>query len=349
MQHLATKVSAGFNEPANHELSSQDIFISDEIKTDKYFSNNLATKSITKVSDNFVCLCCDYTTSYKSNWRKHIQTDKHLSNMEPKNVLKVSEKYFCTGCGKGYTDRTGLWRHKKGCIELLNIPIYIPDENTVVKSEAEITQMTTLFLDSVKQNQEILMQNQEFQKKLFEMMKDNIGTINSHNTNTITTNNNTKFNLNFFLNETCKDAMNLSEFVDNLQVTLADLENVGRLGYAEGISRIFTNGLKELDISRRPIHCSDLKREVVYVKNENKWMKETDQLRRAIKLITNKNIKLIPQWKAANPGHHQYHDKRNDEYLKIMYESMGPTDELEEKKSFGKIISNLAKYTTITK
>jgi hypothetical protein len=121
------------------------------------------------------------------------------------------------------------------------------------------------------------------------------------------------------------------------------------LGYEEGISRIFTNGLKALDVSRRPIHCSDVKREVVYVKNANIWLKETDQLRKAIKLITNKNIKLIPKWKEANPGHHLYHNKRNDDYLKIMYESMGPTDEAEEKKSFGKIISNLAKETVILK
>jgi len=365
MQHLATKVAKKYEcEYCDYSTSHKQHF-EKHFETNKHKINALATKSITEVLKKYECPECDYVTSQKYNWEKHLQTEKHLSNIATKSVKKVVKKCKCCMCGKDYTDRSGLWRHKKSCtgagidtsidissmdLELLNIPFYIPDENTVVKSEAEITQMTTLFLDSVKQNQEILMQNQEFQKKLFEMMKDNIGTINSHNTNTITTNNNnTKFNLNFFLNETCKDAMNLSEFVDNLQVTLADLENVGRLGYAEGISRIFTNGLKELDISRRPIHCSDLKREVVYVKNENKWMKETDQLRRAIKLITNKNIKLIPQWKAANPGHHQYHDKRNDEYLKIMYESMGPTDELEEKKSFGKIISNLAKYTTITK
>jgi hypothetical protein len=202
-------------------------------------------------------------------------------------------------------------------------------------------------MESVKQNQEILLQNQEFQKKMFELMKDTCGTINSNNT--ITTNNKQKFNINFFLNETCKDAMNLSEFVDSLKITLTDLENVGKLGYTEGISRIFTKGLKELEVHKRPIHCSDLKREIVYVKNANKWEKEGDQLKRAIKQITNKNIKLIPKWKEENPDHHQYHNKRNDDYLKIMYESMGPTDKLEEEKTFGKIITNLAKETFIVK
>jgi flagellar motility protein MotE (MotC chaperone) len=193
---------------------------------------------------------------------------------------------------------------------------------------------------------ELIKQNQEFQKKMFELMKDSGGVINSNNI--ITTNNN-KFNLNFFLNETCKDAMNLSEFVDSLQITLADLENVGKLGYAEGISRIFTKGLKELEVHKRPIHCSDLKRETVYIKNENKWEKERDQLKKAIKQITNKNIRLIPKWKEDNPGHQDYHNNKNDEYLKIMYESMGPTDEVEESKSFARIISNLAKETIIVK
>jgi hypothetical protein len=263
---------------------------------------------------------------------------------------KVAGKFVCI-CGNIYKDRSGLWRHKNNCkkspeLDLDNTKSFpTPPEIHSTQTDADISKMTALFMESVKQNQEILLQNQEFQKKMFDMMKDNIGTINSNNT--ITTNNNTKFNLNFFLNETCKDAMNLSDFVDSLQITLADLENVGKLGYAEGISRIFTRGLKQLEVNKRPIHCSDLKRETVYVKNDNKWEKEGDQLKKAIKQITNKNIKLIPKWKEENPGHQQYHNNKNDEYLKIMYESMGPADELEEQKSFGKIITNLAKETVI--
>ena len=323
-----------------------------------------------KVLPTYVCELCDYKTSDKSNLTKHFKTIKHKSSTfeqkstekvlettysdicyipsSEKNILEniietenivlntlnqstfsVEQKYYCDICNKLYKGRSGLWQHKKKCK---------PDSadtsiQQIKGSEADILHMTTLFLESIKQNQEVLLQNHDFQKKMFEMMKDSVGTINSNNSNysNNTTNNNNKFNLNFFLNETCKDAMNLSEFVDTLQITLADLENVGKLGYTEGISRIFTNGLKALDISKRPIHCSDVKREVVYVKNNNIWVKEIDQLQKAIKLITNKNIKLIPKWKEANPGHHLYHNKRNDDYLKIMYESMGPTDEMEEK------------------
>jgi hypothetical protein len=256
---------------------------------------------------------------------------------------ETDNKLACKYCSKVYKSRNGLWYHQKKCEKPApKVHLFAP---FAPFSENDTSTVTNIILNMFKQNQ-------DFQKDILDVIKDSALSNNSNNvimTNTTNNTNNTKFNLNFFLNETCKDAMNLSEFVDTLQITLADLENVGKLGYEEGISRIFTNGLKALDISKRPIHCSDVKREVVYVKNNNIWVKEIDQLRKAIKLITNKNIKLIPKWKEANPGHHLYHNKRNDEYLKIMYESMGPTDEVEEKKSFGKIITNLAKETVILK
>ena len=297
----------------------------------------MATKKSQKLAELFCCDSCDYSCCKKSDFAKHLQTKKHGCNKSVTNVTEKVAGLFGCICGNKYNNRTSLWRHKKSCKKSPNLNSNSIDEDA-----------TALFIETVKQNQEIIMQNQEFQKKMFELMKESCGTINSNNTIT-TTNNNNKFNLNFFLNETCKDAMNLSEFVDSLKITLTDLENVGKLGYTEGISRIFTKGLKELEFNKRPIHCSDLKRETVYVKNENKWEKEGDQLRKAIKQITNKNIKLIPKWKEENPGHQQYHNKKNDEYLKIMYESMGPADELEETKTFAKIITNLAKETTITR
>ena len=295
---------------------------------------------VAKTVSLFKCVHCDYNTSRKSNYDKHLSTGKHyiqsaITTSATQQATK-QQPLSCEKCHKCYLNRTGLWRHKKKCCYFSNNPddsLHINPSPTSLDKD-----MMLMFFK----------QNQEFQKNVFEFMKDNIGPTQNnttHNTNS----NNTKFNLNFFLNETCKDAMNLSDFVNSLQITLADLENVGKLGYTEGISRIFTNGLKELEVSKRPIHCSDLKREVVYVKNENKWEKENNHLKKAIKQITNKNIKLIPKWKEENPGHQQYHNKRNDDYLKIMYESMGPTDELEEKKIYSKIITNLAKETVISK
>ena len=347
---------------------------------------NMLTKIPRIFQPNFFCEKCDYNTSSKGDFKKHLQTKKHffgicqhLSTQKlqkktddsetpnssydiscndyiiheessddnkklqklqiytkklqktPKNSNEDQQtqdtletyKFICE-CGKSYKERTGLWKHRKAC-----------------KSENDVVQLTAMFLESMNKNH-------EFQKQIFDMMKDNVGVKNNHSNNVTTTNNN-KFNLNFFLNETCKDAMNLSDFVNSLQITITDLENIGKLGYTEGISRIFTNGLKELDVSKRPIHCSDLKRETVYVKNENKWEKEADHLKKAIKQITNKNIRLIPKWKEENPGHQEYHNKKNDEYLKIMYESMGPTDADEENNYYKKILTNLAKETIIMK
>jgi len=326
-------------------------------------ANNWLTWENPKTDDSdkkYYCKDCDYYTNNKKDLKKHIETIKHKKIVvsqnlpihneilhKPQKYLKdVQHKYECL-CGNVYSHVSSLCKHKKKCKINSNDN---SDELLIKESETtdptDIKNLTKLFMET-------LTKNQEFQKQMFDMMKETIQTTTNTNiNNTImnnNSNNNNKFNMNFFLNETCKDAMNLSEFVESLHITVDDLENVGKLGYTEGISRIFTNGLKALDVSKRPIHCSDVKREVVYVKNDNMWVKETDQLRKAIKLITNKNIKLIPKWKEANPGHHLYHNKRNDDYLKIMYESMGPTDEAEEKKFFSKIISNLAKETVIHK
>jgi hypothetical protein len=314
------------------------------INTEKHILKN----DKLKVSKKYTCASCDYITIDKNKWEKHIKTDNHFMKND---VVKVLEKYTCSCCDYMTRYKSNWQRHivtEKHLYKSDLSKVSTPEEKEVTPishhntSETDILKITTMFIETMKKNQ-------DFQKEILGVIKESTSNNNSHNTITTNSNNTNKFNLNFFLNETCKDAMNLSEFVESLKITLNDLENVGKLGYTEGISRIFTKGLKELDVNKRPIHCSDLKRETVYVKNANKWEKEGDQLKRAIKQITNKNIKLIPKWKEENPGHHQYHNNKNDDYLKIMYESMGPTDELEEEKTFGKIITNLAKETVILK
>ena len=143
--------------------------------------------------------------------------------------------------------------------------------------------------------------------------------------------------------------MNITDFVNSLQIQFSDIEKVGELGYAEGISRIFMKGLKELDVCKRPVHCTDLKREIMHIKNNNKWEKEISLLQKAIKIITNNNINKITDWKNAHPGCTDGENKLNDKYCKIMYESMGPIDEEQEQKDFSKIIRNIAKCTVIEK
>ncbi len=188
----------------------------------------------------------------------------------------------------------------------------------------------------IDQNKQMLEQN----KHMMEIAK------NSGN------NNNNNFNLNFFLNETCKNAMNIMDFVSQLQVGIKELEDTGRLGFAEGISKIFINGLKQIDVSDRPIHCSDSKREVVYIKDKNQWSKETEEkliLTNAIKQVAHKNMKQISEWTKTHPEFNDSTSKQNDKYLKIVCESMSGSSQEEANKNYNKIIKNIVKETIIDK
>ena len=179
------------------------------------------------------------------------------------------------------------------------------------------------------------------------------GNNSSHSHNTTNTNSHNKtFNLSFYLNETCKDAMNLQDFIKTLQLNTGDLERVGELGYTEGISRMFLKGLNDLDATKRPIHCSDLKREIIHIKDNDTWEQDNanrDKLRKAISDISNKNIMLLDDWQKENPGYDRYDSKKNDIYLKIMVESMGPDGNEASDKAFRKIIKRVATSTIICK
>jgi hypothetical protein len=202
--------------------------------------------------------------------------------------------------------------------------------------------------DSELQNR-LLEQNAEHQKQIIELASKQISNtnINSHNTT-----NNSQFNLNFFLNETCKDAMNIADFVNSLQVQIADLEKTGKLGYVEGISGILLRGLRELDYTMRPIHCTDLKRETVYVKDENSWEKDDDEkakLKLAIQRIARKNLRTLPKWQQENPDFRILDTKENDAYMKIALNSMGGQTDTEHEKYVEKIMRNVLKEVVIEK
>jgi hypothetical protein len=272
-------------------------------------------------------------------------TGKH--NNDNKNNKKVAKSsHDCDICNKKFNDRAGLWRHKKKCVEGSS---HMNDDEQI---------QTNLILELVKQNQEfkellIQQSNQllEQNKTMIEVAKNSQinNTINNNNTNN---SHNKTFNLQVFLNETCKDAMNIKDFIQSLELTLTDLEKVGELGYAEGISRMFIKGLNSLDITKRPIHCSDVKREIMHIKHEDKWEKDNanqDKLKNIIKQLTHKNIMMLDDWKKANPGCTAYDSKKYDRYLKLTLESMGPTDDDAEKRDFNKIIRRVAENTTIDK
>ena len=295
-------------------------------------------EKVANVGDFFECKLCDYVTSKKYNYDKHVFTAKHLKIANGDvGDKKVAKKYKCTNCEKSYISHNGIWLHKKKCIPSQHQPHHV--SSTERKSDTAAVD-TTLILS-------LIQQNQDFQKQMFEMMKENMLTIT--NCNNTTTNNNNKFNLNVFLNETCKDAMNIKDFIASLQLQLKDLEYTGEKGYAAGVSKIFLRELNQLDVCKRPIHCSDLKREVLHIKEDNKWERERIYFIKAIKEITRKNVYLLQEWREAHPGCDKYHHQLNDQYLKMTGEALGPIDDNEEQRCFNKIISSIAKATMIQK
>jgi hypothetical protein len=285
-------------------------------------------------SHRFVCNICNIKTNNKKDYKNHLTTLKHkkLSNVNTleTNFSPISQntkntfcnEFICELCDKCYKSRVGLWKHKKLCLQ---------ENNELGLTDKEIIKALINQTD-----------------KLMKLVENGV-TTNSNNTTNI---NNKTFNLQFFLNETCKDAMNISEFVSSIKVNLEDLENTGRQGYIQGITNIFLKNLHDLEQHMRPLHCSDLKREVLYIKDDNQWFKETDQkpiLTKAIKTIANENIKKIKNWKEMNPDCTDPDSKKNNLFLKIVSNSMNGTTEEEGCKNINKIISNVAKEVIIEK
>jgi len=298
----------------------------------------------------YFCDSCNYTTSHKGHYDRHLLTPKHLNSNKSTDNGQITDKkgqisdkkgqhdYKCSCCNKIYSDRSGLWRHKKKCKTTEeNITIEVSEK----KSENPQQMNENVILEFLKQNQ-------EFQKQLLEAIKSNIGT---HTTNSHNTNSNNKFNLNVFLNETCKDAFNISDFISGITLGFKDFENFGTSGYVNSISNIFIRELQDLDVTKRPIHCSDLKREVIHVKDNDTWIKDEEKkhMKRAIKLIEHKNIKMIPDWLKANPKADDITTKKHEEYMKILDNSMGEIKDEDNEKNYEKIIKNVSKKILIDK
>jgi hypothetical protein len=247
-------------------------------------------------------------------------------------------------CNKKYKDYSGLWRHNKKCIEPLDNSAFDNPENLIKYLMKENSEFKQLLIDQNKQmmsqNNNIMSQND----RIIELSK-NVG--NHHNNNS-----NNSFNLNMYLNETCKDALNIMDFVNQLKIGLTELEETGRLGFANGISKIFIDGLKQIDINNRPVHCSDSKRETLYIKSNNEWNKEDSErkiLTSALKHVANKNIKQISEWTKVHPDYNDSDSKDNDKFLQIVSEAMSGSTQDETIKNYNKIIKNIAKETIIEK
>ena len=305
----------------------------------------MTTKKLQKDAQYFCCENCDYTTSRKSSYSKHILSTKHFKTTNilhetiENNVLL--KEYICENCNNKYKHHSSLWKHKKTCIGENNSE-KDEEENQIINFDKE------MFTEFIKQNQSFQKELYlDMQQQMFEFMKNNSIMTNSNNTNC----NNKTFNLNVFLNETCKDAMNIMDFVDSIKIQLEDLEDVGKLGYINGISNIIMKNLKALDITKRPVHCSDSKRETLYVKDQDKWEKEDQsntRLRKAIKRVAYKNTKVIRDWRDIHPDHDNSFSKTSDIYQQIVIESMGGKY-YETTDTEAKIIKNIAKHVVIDK
>jgi hypothetical protein len=288
------------------------------------------TENDEKHSSKFYCKHCDFQCGKQSNWSQHIITRKHKIKENGMTENAVHQSTFKCECGKQYKFRQGLWKHKVLCNQpVLNDPY------------SEFLDLKLLVLEVVKTNSEL-------QKQIMEGCK---GNNNTNVTNSIINSHNKTFNLQVFLNDTCKNAMNLADFVSSLQIDLTDLESVGELGFVNGISKLIINGLNDLEECERPVHCSDLKRESMYVKDDNKWEKEDSEntkMKKALKQIAHKNIKMLPVWKSKNPDYKRSDSHLSDKYSHMVIEAMGGSGDNDEEKA-NKIIRKIAKEVTISK
>jgi hypothetical protein len=319
-----------------------------------YITDTMDTNKSPKISKNFYCNSCDYKCSKESEWNKHLITAKHKNRHQLDTNGYTGDpilNYSCV-CGKKYKYSQGLSKHKKNC-QNISAEFEKPSSNVIFELLKQNQEFKELIVEQNKQMMEKNMENQKLQQQLFEIASK-VTTTTNNNTNTNCHNNNStnQFNLQFFLNETCKDALNLTDFVEQIKLQLSDLDMIGRVGYVEGITKIFLRNLKDIDVCKRPIHCSDLKRETLYVKDKDAWEKENNEnvkIKRAIKEVEHKNIKQLPQWREENPTSDDTETKKHMEYQNILLEAMGGSTSEDDNKKREKIIRNIAKEVIIDK
>ena len=313
----------------------------------------LGNQKLQKSCIHYYCEICDYTTCRKSSYDKHNLSLKHVKHengnkMETKSCKKLQKScnntsdnncYMCQNCNKEYVNKSGLWKHKMKC------------KFNVINQQFENTNKDDIIQLLIKQNNDLFKEQSDIKQIILEIVKNGTNnTIHNNNNNSVNSHNKT-FNLQVFLNETCKDAMNISDFIESVQLQVSDLENVGKVGYIEGISNIIIKNLQALEVEKRPVHCTDQKREVIYVKEDNVWEKEDEankKLRKAIRKIAHKNICMFKAFREKYPDCEEYDSKKNSQYNTIIYESMGGKGDNDYEKDT-KIIKKIAKVVGIEK
>ena len=295
----------------------------------------------------YECKICDYKSSRKSSIDNHNKSKMHNLNVLNGSCIILNQNYAnfcCKNCNKAYKNRSGLWYHTKKCVGIEKHYEKEKEKETCLLNNENLMD-ANIICELIKQNNEFKALLIDQNNKILELAKCNTNITNN------TTNNNQKFNMNIFLNEQCKGALDIMDFVGSLKVQLSDLENTGKAGYVKGISDIFLRGLRELDVYKRPIHCSDLKREVMYVKDNDVWEKDEDKkkIKKVIQNIAHKNFKQINDWVEENPESKDIQTKKHDQYMRIICKCTGGIDFEEDDVFYNKIISNVAKEVQIDK
>jgi len=283
-----------------------------------------------KVSKEYKCEACDYTTCKKSDYNKHLTTRKHKLRINTTGNSLVSKDYACE-CGKTYKHQSSLWNHKQKCV-VINI-----NDNEEVKQPEEVSKN-----DKLAEKDKIIESLLKDHKEMKDLMTETIKTIK--NQPPATTNIVNNFNLNVYLNETCKDALNLTDFVDSIQLQLNNLESMGKLGYVEGMSNLIITELNNLEKDKRPIHCSDAKRDVLYIKDNDTWEKDNSKVEKVVKDLEKNNVNQLSKWLEQNPSAKIPHTEKADEFHKIWE---GANSNIDQEKKIKKVIKNIARATPV--
>lgn len=286
------------------------------------------------MNDQYICRACKYSTYKHSNYQKHLSTEKHQSKINQTPSASFVKPLFVCECGRCYQFRSGFYRHKKKCL------------SGIQRADPVSTETIKELIQDNKELRNALMKQCQTIKELSRTIVHAQPT----NTTNITTTTHNHVTLQFFLNDHCKNAMNMADFIDSIRLQLSDLKRVGELGFVEGISSIITSHLRSLDVTLRPVHCTDLKRETMYIKDQGAWERETHEhtrLKQAVTQIADKNVRLFPLFREKNPEHCDANSHCSDQYDKIVMEVMGGTGD--EKKKMDKIINNIARSVPLNK
>mgnify|MGYP003963075823 FL=1 len=318
-----------------------------------------------KNDNNYYCEKCDFTCSKKSNYIAHLSTAKHKKHeMDNEKMPKNAAPYMCS-CGNEYKHASGLSKHKKKCTYIQNSSKKETEEfsedipKPTMEDYLKLMKQNTELHEVVKQSNEIIKQQSglvqqqientaETTKQHTEIMKEAIDTVKNAKGNTI----NNNININFFLNDTCKDAMNIADFIDTLKIGMGDLDNFGKGGFIEGVSNVIIKRLNELEVAERPIHCTDLKRKSLYLKDKDTWNKEEpgmNNMKKMIDSVRHKNMMKLPEWQEENPSSKVLTTLKNREYINIANKVMGGGTDAEDEHNYKSIINKVSGAAILSK